>query len=376
MVKDMFKKLDQVEARYEQLTAKLSDPAVIARQDEFQKLAKEHADLSRVIEAYRAYRRAEVDLRGHRELLAERDEELRELAKAELPALEARLAEQERELVLLLLPKDPNDERNTLLEIRAGTGGEEAALFAADLYRMYQKYAERKGWRFELMSASETGSGGVKEVIVLIEGRGAYSRLKYESGVHRVQRVPETEAQGRIHTSTVTVAVLPEAEEVDVQINPNDLRIDVMRASGPGGQSVNTTDSAVRMTHFPTGMVVVCKDEKSQLKNKAKALKILRSRLLDQAQEAQRQELSAARRGQIGSGERSEKIRTYNFPQSRMTDHRIGFTVHQLDQVLVGDLDAVIDALAAHYQTEALEAGAVAAAGEPASGNGARGATP
>ncbi|HWP35082.1 MAG TPA: peptide chain release factor 1, partial [Thermodesulfobacteriota bacterium] len=360
MLKDVFKQLDEVEARYEQLGARLSDPAVIARPDEFQRLAREHAELSRVIEAYRAYRRTEAELRDSRALLAERDEELRELAKAEIPALEARLAEQERALLLLLLPKDPNDERNTILEIRAGTGGEEAALFAADLYRMYQKYAERRGWRFELMSDSQTGTGGFKEVIVLVEGRGAYSRLKYESGVHRVQRVPETEAQGRIHTSTVTVAVLPEAEEVDVQINPNDLRIDVMRASGPGGQSVNTTDSAVRITHLPTGMVVVCKDEKSQLKNKAKALKILRARLLDRAQREQREALSAVRRGQIGSGERSEKIRTYNFPQSRVTDHRIGLTLHQLGEILAGDLDPLIDALIAHYQTEALKAGAAA----------------
>jgi len=367
----IFQKLDGVESRFEQLTARLADPAVIARQEEFQRLAREHAELSRLVEAYRAYRRTEAELKGNRELLGERDEELRELAKAEIPALEARLAEQRRELQLLLVPKDPNDEKNTILEIRAGTGGEEAALFAADLFRMYQKYAEQRGWRFEVMSESESGAGGFKEVIVLVEGRGAYSRLKYESGVHRVQRVPATETQGRIHTSTVTVAVLPEAEEVDVQINPNDLRIDVMRASGPGGQSVNTTDSAVRITHIPSGMVVVCKDEKSQLKNKAKALKILRSRLLDQAQEAQRRELSAARRGQIGSGERSEKVRTYNFPQSRLTDHRIGFTIHQLDAVLAGALDPVIDALTAHYQAEALKAGADGAAGNGAAGNGA-----
>ncbi len=352
-----FQKLDGVEARYEQLNARLSDPAVIARQDEFQKLAREQAELSRIVGAYRAYRGTEADLKGNRGLLNDKDEEMRELAKAEIPLLEAKLAEQQRELQLLLVPKDPNDEKNTILEIRAGTGGEEAALFAADLFRMYQKYAEQKRWRLEIMSSASTGTGGYKELIVLVEGKGAYSRLKYEAGVHRVQRVPATEQQGRIHTSTVTVSVLPEAEEVDVQINPNDLKIDVMRASGPGGQSVNTTDSAVRMTHIPTGMVVVCKDEKSQLKNKAKALKILRSRLLDQAQEAQRQELSAARRGQIGSGERSEKIRTYNFPQSRITDHRIGFTLHQLDTVMAGGLDPFVDALTRHYQTEALKAG-------------------
>ncbi|HEX7127558.1 MAG TPA: peptide chain release factor 1, partial [Thermodesulfobacteriota bacterium] len=359
-------KLDDVEARYEQLTSRLADPAVIARQDEFQRLAREHAELGRIVEAYRAYRRTEADLKGNRDLLGDRDEEVRELAKAEIPLLEARLAEQQRELQLLLAPKDPNDEKNVILEIRAGTGGEEAALFAADLFRMYQKYAEQKRWRLEIMSESETGTGGYKEVIVLVEGRGAFSRLKYEAGVHRVQRVPATEQQGRIHTSTVTVSVLPEAEEVDVQINPNDLRVDVMRASGPGGQSVNTTDSAVRLTHIPTGMVVVCKDEKSQLKNKAKALKILRSRLLDQAQAAQRAELSAARRGQIGTGERSEKIRTYNFPQSRVTDHRIGFTLHQLDAVMAGGLDPFVDALTAHYQAEALGAGTDGAA------NGAR----
>ncbi|HEY8368339.1 MAG TPA: peptide chain release factor 1 [Thermodesulfobacteriota bacterium] len=366
---DIFAKLDDVEARYEQLTSRLADPAVIARQDEFQRLAREHAELGRIVEAYRAYRRTEADLKGNRDLLADRDEEVRELAKAEIPLLEAKLAEQQRELQLLLAPKDPNDEKNVILEIRAGTGGEEAALFAADLFRMYQKYAEQKRWRLEIMSESETGTGGYKEIIALVEGRGAFSRLKYEAGVHRVQRVPATEQQGRIHTSTVTVSVLPEAEEVDVQINPNDLRVDVMRASGPGGQSVNTTDSAVRLTHIPTGMVVVCKDEKSQLKNKAKALKILRSRLLDQAQAAQRAELSAARRGQIGTGERSEKIRTYNFPQSRVTDHRIGFTLHQLDAVMAGELDPFIDALTAHYQAEALRAGTDGAAnGAKASG--------
>jgi peptide chain release factor 1 len=353
----MFQKLDGVEARYEQLTARLADPAVIARQDEFQRLAREHAELTRLVEAYRAYRRTEADLKGSRDLLAERDEEIRELAKGEIPALESRLAEQQQALQHLLVPKDPNDEKNVILEIRAGTGGDEAALFAADLFRMYQKYAEQKRWRLEIMSESETGTGGYKELIVLVEGKGAYSRLKYEAGVHRVQRVPATEQQGRIHTSTVTVSVLPEAEEVDVQILEKDLRIDVMRASGPGGQSVNTTDSAVRITHIPSAMVVVCKDEKSQLKNKAKALKILRSRLLDQAQEAQRQELSAARRGQIGSGARSEKIRTYNFPQSRVTDHRIGFTLHQLDAVMAGSIDPVVDALTRHYQGEALKAG-------------------
>jgi peptide chain release factor 1 len=364
---DILRKLDGVEAKFDQLTARLSDPAVIARQDEFQKLAREHAELSRIVEAYRAFRRTESDLKGNRELLAERDEDLRELAKAEIPALEAKLEREQRELQLLLVPKDPNDEKNVILEIRAGTGGEEAALFAADLFWMYQKYAEQRRWKLEIMSESETGTGGYKELIVLVEGRGAYSRLKYEAGVHRVQRVPATEQQGRIHTSTVTVSVLPEAEEVDVQINPSDLRIDVMRASGPGGQSVNTTDSAVRITHVPSGMVVVCKDEKSQLKNKAKALKILRSRLLDQAQEAQRAEVSAARRGQIGSGERSEKIRTYNFPQSRVTDHRIGFTLHQLDTVMAGTLDPFVDALTTHFQTEALKAGT-----DGAVGNGAR----
>ena len=290
-----------------------------------------------------------------RTLLLESDEEMRELAKSELQALKERQTALEQEIRVLLLPKDPRDEKNTFLEIRAGTGGEEAALFAASLFRMYAKYAEMNRWRVEVMSQNPTGLGGFKEIIALVEGKGVYSRLKYESGVHRVQRVPVTEASGRIHTSAVTVAVLPEADEVEVEINPNDLRIDVYRSSGPGGQSVNTTDSAVRITHLPTGMVVTCQDEKSQHKNKAKALKVLRARLLDQLIEERRSEISEERKSQVGSGDRSERVRTYNFPQNRLTDHRLGLTLYRLDGILEGDLGEVIDALNTHFQAEALQ---------------------
>ncbi|TMB22192.1 MAG: peptide chain release factor 1, partial [Deltaproteobacteria bacterium] len=292
----------------------------------------------------------------HREVLRERDAELRELARSELPALEARLAALDATLKHLLLPKDPNDERNTVLEIRAGTGGDEASLFAAELFRMYSRYAERHGWRVEVLSSSPTGLGGFKEVIALVQGKGAFSRLKFEGGVHRVQRVPVTETQGRIHTSAVTVAVLPEAEDVEVELADKDLRIDVYRSSGPGGQSVNTTDSAVRVTHLPTGLVVTCQDEKSQHKNKSKALKILRARLLERARSEQQSEIAANRKAMVGSGDRSEKIRTYNFPQSRVTDHRVNLTLHTLDRVLDGDIDPIVDALVVRQQAEALAA--------------------
>ena len=353
----MLQKLQDVEKRFDELERQLVDPAVIGNQDAYRGIAKQHSDLQPVIAAYREWMAVSEEIEGHKELLAADDDELSELAKAELPGLQARLSAIEADLQKLLLPKDPNDERNVLLEIRAGTGGDEAGLFASQLFRAYTRFAETQGWRVEIMSAHETGVGGMKEAIALITGRGAYSRLKFEGGVHRVQRVPVTEASGRIHTSTVTVAIMPEADDVDVQIDEaNDLRIDVYRSSGPGGQSVNTTDSAVRVTHLPTGLVVSCQDEKSQHKNKAKGLKILRSRLLERAQAEQHAELSENRRSMVGSGERSERIRTYNFPQGRMTDHRINLTLYSLDRIMEGDLEAVIDALGAHYQAEALKA--------------------
>ncbi len=351
----MFEKLSEVENRYEELERLLTDPRVLANPKEMQKLSRERAEISKLVATYRAYKKVEEDVQESQQLLAESDEEMRELAKEELQILRERQAALEKEIKILLLPKDPRDEKNIFLEIRAGTGGEEAALFAADLFRMYAKYAEINRWRVEVMSQNPTGLGGFKEIIALIEGKGVYSRLKYESGVHRVQRVPVTESSGRIHTSAVTVAVLPEADEVEVEINPNDLRIDVYRSSGPGGQSVNTTDSAVRVTHIPTGLVVTCQDEKSQHKNKAKALKVLRARLLDKLQEEQRQEISEDRKNQVGSGDRSERVRTYNFPQNRMTDHRVGLTLYRLDSILEGDLNELIDALNAYFQAEALK---------------------
>ncbi len=352
----MFQRIKDIEKRYEELERLLSDPAVIANRAEYQKLAKEHADLTPLVETFRDYEKAGRQLDEAQQMLREGDEGLRELAKEEIPALKARIGELEQRLTILLLPKDPNDEKNVILEIRAGTGGDEAGLFAADLFRMYARFAELSGWRVEVLSSSAaSGMGGFKEVIAMIEGRGAYSRLKYESGVHRVQRVPVTEAQGRIHTSAVTVAVLPEAEEVEVQIDPNDIRVDVFRSGGHGGQSVNTTDSAVRVTHIPTGLVVSCQDEKSQLKNKAKALKVLRARLLDKMQAESAAQLSEARRKQVGTGDRSERIRTYNFPQGRVTDHRIGLTLYNLQAILDGELQPVIDALATYYQTEELK---------------------
>ena len=351
----MFTKLDTVEKKFEDLTAKLSDPSVMQNPKEFQMLAKEHASLSPLIECYRSYKNAAKQVQDNKALLSENDEEMRSMAKEELARWEPEKTRFEQALKIHLLPKDPNDDKNIFLEIRAGTGGDEAGLFAAELFRMYNRYAERKGWRVEMIDRSDTGVGGIKEVIAQISGDNVYSDFKYESGVHRVQRVPKTEAQGRIHTSAVTVAVLPEVEDVEVNIQEKDLRIDVMRASGPGGQSVNTTDSAVRITHIPTNTVVICKDEKSQHKNKAKAMKVLKARLFDVEREKRDKEISDSRRSQVGSGDRSEKVRTYNFPQSRVTDHRIGLTLHQLDAVMNGDLDEVIQSLRTHYQAEALK---------------------
>ncbi len=353
----MLDRLKGIEQRYRELEQRLNDPAVAANTREYAQLAKEHAQLHEVAAVVREYSRLRTELDEHRAILGGDDAELRELARAELPDLQRSQARLEERLKDLLTPRDPNDEKNVLLEIRAGTGGEEASLFASELFRMYTRYAERHRWKVETLSLSTTGLGGIKEVIAAITGRGAYSRLKFEGGVHRVQRVPTTEASGRIHTSAVTVAVLPEADEVDVNINEEkDLRIDVMRASGPGGQSVNTTDSAVRITHLPSGIVIVCRDEKSQHKNKARALKILRARLLDIARAEQDAKIADARRSMVGTGDRSERIRTYNFPQSRVTDHRVNLTLHQLEQVLDGALDPIIDMLATKEQAQALSA--------------------
>jgi peptide chain release factor 1 len=352
----MFEKLEEVERRYETLSHLLGQPELITKQDEFQKAAKEYAELGKVVDLYRKLKKLEEETKGSQHLLDnEDDEEMKRLAKEELNRLTQEKDRVEGDLKMALLPRDPYDEKNILLEIRAGTGGEEAGLFAGDLFRMYSKFAEKQGWRMEIMSRHYTGVGGFKEIIAMIEGKGVYSRLKFESGVHRVQRVPATESQGRIHTSTVTVAILPEAKEVEIQIDPNDLRIDIFRSSGPGGQSVNTTDSAVRITHLPTGMVVSCQDEKSQHKNKAKALKILRARLMDRARQEQQIEISEKRRIQVGTGERSERIRTYNFPQGRVTEHRIGLTLYRLESALEGELDEIIDALTTYYQADALK---------------------
>ncbi|HHW42570.1 peptide chain release factor 1 [Desulfofundulus thermobenzoicus] len=352
----MFDKLDSLEQRYEELSALIADPAVINDRERWQQYVKAHAELDEVVAAYREYKKVRRGIQEAKELLAEKLEpDFREMVEQELEELKEKEGEMERRLKILLLPRDPNDEKNVIMEIRAGTGGEEAALFASDLFRMYTRYAERQGWRTELMSTSYTDLGGIKEVIFLIEGRGAYSRLKFESGVHRVQRIPVTESGGRIHTSAATVAVLPEAEEVDVEINPNDLRIDVFCSTGPGGQSVNTTQSAVRITHLPTGIVVSCQDEKSQHKNKDKAMRVLRARLLDRLQQEQQEKLASARRSMVGSGDRSERIRTYNFPQSRVTDHRIGLTTHRLPEVLMGNLDEIIEALVTTDQAQRLQ---------------------
>ena len=356
----MFSKLKDIENRYEELERFLSDPAVINDYSLFQRYAKEHADLSDIVDAYREHEKTVVQIEENQGLLKESDDEFRELIKEENVNLRNDLEALREKLKVLLLPKDPNDERNVFLEIRAGTGGDEAGLFAADLYRMYAMYAERCNWKVDVVNSSPSGGmGGFKEVVMLIIGKGAYSRLKYESGVHRVQRVPITEAQGRIHTSAVTVAVLPEAEDVEVNIDPNELRIDVYRSTGHGGQSVNTTDSAVRITHLPTGLVVTCQDEKSQHKNKAKALKVLKARLLDQIRGEQDAEISETRKQQVGSGDRSQRVRTYNFPQGRMTDHRIGLTLYSLENILDGNIDAVVDALMTHYQAESLKSAAL-----------------
>jgi peptide chain release factor 1 len=352
----MFAKIKEIDQRYTQLESELANPEVLRDQKHYQKLLKEHSSLSPIISTFRKYEALRDELANNRSLLDDSDPEMRKLAREEVDVLKEKMAEVEHQLGILLLPSDPNDEKNIILEIRAGTGGEEAALFAADLFRMYARYAEIKGWKIEILSQHETGIGGLKEMIVLISGDKVYSRLKHESGVHRVQRVPETEAQGRIHTSAVTVAVLPEAEEVDVVINPDDLRIDVYRSSGHGGQHVNVTDSAVRLTHLPTGLVVTCQDEKSQHKNKAKAMKVLRARLLDMQTREQQTRISEERKSMVGSGDRSEKIRTYNFPQGRVTDHRISLTLYRLETVLQGHLDLVIDPLITHFQAEALKA--------------------
>lgn len=352
----MFDKLSFLQQRYDELARAISDPEVIADQEKFRTMCKEHSDLTPIVEKYNEYKAAVEAMEEARELLNETaDKEFRELAQAELEEAREKIASCEAELKVLLLPKDPNDDKNVIVEIRGGAGGDEAALFAGDLLRMYTMYAESRHWKTEILSVSETELGGIKEVSFGISGHGAYSRLKYESGVHRVQRVPATESSGRIHTSTVTVAVLPEVEEVEVEINPNDLRIDVFRAGGPGGQCVNTTDSAVRITHLPTGLVVSCQDEKSQLKNKEKGMKILRSRLYDLMQSQQHDEIAEQRKSQVGTGDRSERIRTYNFPQGRVSDHRIGLTLHRLEAVLNGDLDEIIDALTTHYQAEKLK---------------------
>ncbi|MEJ2471306.1 MAG: peptide chain release factor 1 [Desulfuromonadales bacterium] len=348
----MLNKLEEVADRFREVEGLLADPKVINDQGRYRALTKEHSELNDVVSSYEAYCRIRQELADSRELLKDPDPDVRDMAAAEVDDLQEQQDRLETELRKLLVPKDPNDTRNVILEVRAGTGGDEAALFAGDLFRMYTRYAENRGWQVELLSSAESEAGGFKEVIAMIHGQGAYSRFKYESGTHRVQRVPETETQGRIHTSACTVAVLPEAEDVEIDIDPSDLRIDLFRASGAGGQHVNKTESAVRITHIPTGVVVSCQDEKSQHKNKAKAMKVLQSRLLDAMQAEQQAKMAADRKSQVGSGDRSERIRTYNFPQGRCTDHRIGLTLYKLDAIMQGDLDELIDTLTTHDQAE------------------------
>ncbi len=351
----MFDKLDFILEKYEELSMKVSDPDVINNQPVWQKHIKEMGEMEPIVNKYREYKKAKESVAEAKEMLEMGDEELRELAKMEIAEYEDEIPKMEEELKILLLPKDPNDEKNVILEVRAGTGGDEAALFAQDLLRMYLRYAERRGWKAEIMDSNTTDIGGIKEASVLIKGKGAYSRLKYESGTHRVQRVPDTESAGRVHTSAATVALLPEVDDVEVEINPNDVRVDVYRSSGNGGQCVNTTDSAVRLTHIPTGLVVTCQDEKSQIKNKEKAFKVLRSRLYDMKLREQNAEISEQRRSQVGTGDRSERIRTYNFPQGRITDHRIGMTIYKLDNFLDGEIDEVIDGLITSDQAEKMK---------------------
>jgi peptide chain release factor 1 len=347
-------KLDEIEARFDALNAQMADPEVISDSDRYRKTAKAHSELADIVARYREWKLINGHAAEAREMAGDADPELRHMAAEELARIEPELERMEGELKILLLPRDPNDEKNVVLEIRAGTGGDEASLFAAEIFRMYSRYAETQGWKVEVSSASESSIGGSKEVIALISGQNVFGKLKYESGVHRVQRVPVTEQQGRVHTSAITVAVLPEADEVEVQIDAKDIRIDTFCSSGPGGQSVNTTYSAVRITHLPTNLVVSCQDEKSQIKNRAKALRVLRSRLYELELEKQRSSIGAERRSMVGSGDRSEKIRTYNFPQNRVTDHRIGLTLHQLDMVMDGRLNQIVDALTTYYQTEKL----------------------
>jgi len=352
----MFSKFEHLSTKRLELESRLSDPALMSDHEEYQRIAKEHANVVKMDDLYIAFKHSGEELAANREMLLQEDDpEMLAMIKEDIEALLLRRQDMESQLKILLLPADPNDEKNTVLEIRAGTGGDEAALFVADLFRMYSRYADSQGWKVEVLNSSSTGIGGFKEMIALIKGHKVFSKLKYESGVHRVQRVPETETQGRIHTSAVTVAVLPEAEDVELDIKPNELRFDIFRSSGPGGQSVNTTDSAVRITHLPTGMIVICQDEKSQHKNKESAMRVLRARLYDRMQQAQHDLISAERKSQIGSGDRSERIRTYNFPQGRVSDHRINLTLYKIDDIMMGKLDDVIDPLISHYQSEALK---------------------
>ncbi len=351
----MIEKLKGIEERFIQIEKLLSDPTVISDQKKYQDLLKEHGELNKIVPVFRDYEGALGELEEAKELLKDDDPDIRAMAKEEIPDLEVRIETLTSELNVLLMPKDPRDDKNVLLEIRAGTGGEEAGLFAADLFRMYSRYAEARNWSIEIMEKNDSAAGGFKEIVSLVKGNGAYSCFKFESGTHRVQRVPETETQGRVHTSAVTVAVLPEAEDIDIELNPVDLKIDVFRSSGPGGQSVNTTDSAVRITHVPTGVVATCQDEKSQHKNKAKAMSVLKARILDAKIQEEEAKRAADRKGQVGTGDRSGRIRTYNYPQGRMTDHRIGLTLYKLDSIMEGDIQSIIDELKTHYQAEALK---------------------